>query len=119
MNSTETSFFQELYFLAEKTINAMRSSPLSYSSNGQQLNARYSLWLMFLPKYVLHFVRICHDFIVGILILCVRETNFQRRVSVLKIQVDWTVSEKENLVWFSLVLWHINHCGLFKAKSSL
>ena len=23
------------------------------------------------------------------------------------------------LVWFSLVLWHINHCRLFNAKSSL
>ena len=23
------------------------------------------------------------------------------------------------LVWFGLVLWHINHCWLFKAKPSL
>ena len=24
-----------------------------------------------------------------------------------------------DLVWFGLVLWHINHCRLFNAKSSL
>ena len=23
------------------------------------------------------------------------------------------------MIWFGLVLWHINHCRLFKAKSSL
>ena len=25
----------------------------------------------------------------------------------------------QDLVWFGLVLWHINHCRLFNAKSSL
>ena len=25
----------------------------------------------------------------------------------------------KDLVWFGLVLWHINHCRLFNAKSSL
>ena len=23
------------------------------------------------------------------------------------------------MIWFGVVLWHINHCGLFNAKSSL
>ena len=29
------------------------------------------------------------------------------------------ISNIYDLVWFGLVLWHINHCRLFNAKSSL
>ena len=33
--------------------------------------------------------------------------------------VDKILAYAKYIVWFGLVLWHINHCRLFNAKSSL
>ena len=39
-------------------------------------------------------------------------------ISVLPARYDDDDDDEMNRIWFGLVLWHINHCRLFKAKSS-
>ena len=64
--------------------------------------------------YLGYIATTCH------LVYCASDTSFRCEVwasTLYTIHVSAPYRRDEKIVWFDLVLWHINHCGLFNAKS--